>query len=53
MADEAFVQNGVKGVGSVPGVEVPTGVFAIAVEEEFAAAVEEAGEFRNNLCVKS
>jgi len=44
------VQDGVEGVSGVSSVEVPAGVFAVAVEEEFSAALEEAGEFGDDLC---
>ena len=50
LADLAAMQDGVECVGCVAGVEVATGVGAVAVEDEGAIAVEEGGELGDDFC---
>lgn len=49
LPDGALVQDGVKGVRGVAGKQVAAGGGAVAVEDDGLAAVQEAGEFRDDL----
>lgn len=44
------MENGVEGVDCVTGVDVAAGVAAVAVDGEFAVALEETAEFGYDLC---
>ncbi|KFY44487.1 hypothetical protein V494_01461, partial [Pseudogymnoascus sp. VKM F-4513 (FW-928)] len=49
LADGTLVEDGVKGVGGVTGEQVTAGGGAVTVENDGLAAVQEAGEFRDDL----
>lgn len=49
LPDVALVEDGVKGVGGVAGEQVAAGGGAVAVEDDGLAAVQEAGEFGDDL----
>lgn len=49
LSDVALVQDRVEGVGGVAGEQVAAGGGTVTVEDDGLAAVQEAGEFRDDL----
>ena len=50
LADRSAVQNGIKGIGGVTGVEVPPRMLPITVQEQLLVAVQQASELGDDLC---